>query len=96
MLHHQANAELLRYSSLCILSSMVGRGLEISLAIEARRRHLAIVQEIPEFSFLVADKNNAMQRFMERGCRPAIDSVSKLLTSLKSLESSTPAEAPDP
>lgn len=85
MLHHVLGPDLLRYSSLWIRPELGGKGLGIGLAIESSRRHLAVVDRIPRFFFLVEKGNDPMHRFIARRLAPAIDRSSTLMRSERSL-----------
>ena len=85
MLHHRITTDCVRYSSLWVKPSLIGRGFGVSLAIASARRQHAVANEIPRFTFLVSNKNDAMHRFMSRRFRGAVDSTSKMLQSKKIL-----------
>jgi len=91
MIHHHVSADCVRYSSLWVSPVLIGRGFGISLAIASARRQHAVANEIPRFTFLVANKNDAMHRFMSRRFRGALDSTSKMLQSEKILNHQHPA-----
>lgn len=85
MLHHELGDRTLRYSSLWLRPDLVGRGLGLSLAIDAARRHLAIIDRWPEVFFLVSGRNDAMRRFIARRLQDGIERSSTLLRSEKTL-----------
>ena len=85
MIHHVLGPEIVRYSSLWLRRDLIGRGLGIFLAIEAGRRHLAIVDRIPKMFFLVAKGNDGMSRFIARRLQPGLDRSSRVLMAKKKL-----------
>ena len=92
MIHHHVSADCVRYSSLWVSPALIERGFGISLAIASARRQHAVANEIPRFTFLVANNNDAMHRFVSRRFQGgALDSTSKILQSEKILNHQHPA-----
>ena len=83
MLHHVFGTKTLRHSSLWLRPDLIGRGLGIFLAIEAARRHLAIVERVPKVFFGVAKNNDSMERFIARRLQPGLDRSSLVRVSKK-------------
>lgn len=76
MLLHRAAAKITRYTSLWVIPSLVGRGMGISLAAEACRRHRQLMDE-DDLGFFVSSANNSeMQRFVARRLHDGFMSIS--------------------